>query len=519
MSLAASGPFLGTQLVTYADRLAGDLAGLQQLLGQHLDGAFSGIHILPFFTPIDGSDAGFDPSNHCEVDPRLGTWAEIAQIAITHQVMADVIVNHISADSEQFRDWLVKGTNSEFAPMFLTMDRVFPQGATEADLLRIYRPRPGLAFTRMRLDDDSTHLVWTTFTPEQIDIDVEHPIGWAYLLTIMDRLAEHGVQMIRLDAVGYAIKRAGTSSFMIPETYEFVDQLTAALHQRGMTVLVEVHGYHQMQIEIASRVDLVYDFALPPLVLDAIYCGDARPLRQWLEIRPQNAINVLDTHDGIGIIDVGPDPRAPERPGLLSPERLRQLVDHIHDHSGGTSHLSIGAHSLLDRYQVNCTYFDALGQNLQRYVTARIIQCVIPGIPQIYYVGLLGGTNDLGLLADTGVGRDINRHHYSPGEVATALGGPVATEMLALFRWRNGHPVFAGQFEVRVTDSDTARCEDEKEPILHLQWTAAKGPVTRLEATINFVEATWELVEHGPNGARRYTRCADLPVHGPHLLS
>lgn len=112
MSLPASDPFLGTQLVTYADRLAGDLTGLQRLLTQQLDGAFSGVHILPFFTPIDGSDAGFDPSDHCEVDPRLGTWAEIAQITASHQVMADVIVNHISSDSEQFQDWLTKGAKS-----------------------------------------------------------------------------------------------------------------------------------------------------------------------------------------------------------------------------------------------------------------------------------------------------------------------------------------------------------------------------------------------------------------------
>lgn len=513
MSLPASDPFLGTQLVTYADRLAGDLTGLQRLLTQQLDGAFSGVHILPFFTPIDGSDAGFDPSDHCEVDPRLGTWAEIAQITASHQVMADVIVNHISSDSEQFQDWLTKGAKSEYAPMFLTMDRVFPGGATEADLLQIYRPRPGLAFTRMRLNDDSTHLVWTTFTPQQIDIDVEHQVGWDYLTSIMDRLAAHGVTMIRLDAVGYAIKRAGTSSFMIPETYEFVDRLTDALRQRGMTVLVEVHGYHQMQIDIARRVDLVYDFALPPLVLDALYCGDARPLKHWLEIRPHNAINVLDTHDGIGIIDVGPDPRAPERSGLLTPERLRHLVDQIHEHSGGTSHLSIGAASLLDLYQVNCTYFDALGQDLERYLTARIIQCLVPGIPQIYYVGLLGGTNDLDLLGQTGVGRDVNRHHYSPGELAEALDGPVATELLALFRWRNGHRVFGGEFEVLRPLGTQPGLHGPADPVLHVQWTSPEGPITRLEAIINVAQARWELIEHGPNGARTYTRCSDLPAY------
>ncbi len=505
--------FTGTQLITYVDRLAGDLTGLQALLTTELHGAFSGVHLLPFFTPIDGSDAGFDPVDHCTVDTRLGTWDDVAQIAQHHHVMADVIVNHISADSEQYRDWLARGADSPWAPMFLTMDRVFPHGATQADLLKIYRPRPGLPFTRTRLANDETHLVWTTFTPQQIDIDVEHRMGWAYLESVMDRLGHYGIKMIRLDAVGYAIKRAGTSSFMLPDTYAFVDSLTEALHQRDMTVLVEVHGYHQMQIDIAQRVDLVYDFALPPLVLDAIYCADARPLAHWLKIRPHNAINVLDTHDGIGVIDVGPDPRAPERPGLLPPERLSHLVEQIHLHSGGTSHLSIGAASPLDLYQVNCTYFDALGQDLNRYMLARLLQCLVPGIPQIYYVGLLGGVNDLDLLTATGVGRDINRHYYSSEELAGALSGPVATEMLALLRWRNGHPAFAGQFRVLRPSGFDPNLSGGPEPILHLEWSWSEGPVNRLEAIINLVACQWELIEHGPAGSHSFTRCTDLSAH------
>jgi sucrose phosphorylase len=504
--------FLGPQLITYGDRLAGDLRGLQAMLTDRLNGAFSGVHLLPFFPPIDGADAGFDPVDHCAVDPRLGSWAEVADLTRSHVVMADIIVNHISADSEQYQDWLLHGAKSRWAPMFLTLDKVFVSGATESDLLEIYRPRPGLPFTRTRLANDETHLVWTTFTPQQIDIDVEHEVGWSYLESVMDRLAENQVKMIRLDAVGYAIKRAGTSCFMIPETYEFVDRLTAALHDRQMTVLVEIHGYHRMQIDIAQRVDLVYDFALPPLVLDALYCGDARPLAHWLSIRPHNAINVLDTHDGIGVIDVGPDPRAPERPGLLPPERLRHLVDQIHLHSGGSSHLSINAASPLDLYQVNCTYFDALGQDLDRYMTARLLQCLVPGIPQIYYVGLLGGTNDLDLLAATGVGRDVNRHYYTPGELEAALAGPVATEMLALLRWRNNNPVFAGDFRVLQPSMSDPELLGDPEPILHLEWTASDGPVTRLEAIIDLVAGEWKLIEHGRSGPRSFTRCVDLPA-------
>jgi sucrose phosphorylase len=124
--------------------------------------------------------------------------------------MADVIVNHISSRSPQFSDFSERGTRSRFAGLFLTLDGVFKQGASERDLLAIYRPRPGLPFTTLALKDGTRRIVWTTFTPEQIDIDVTHPRGSEYLEEILRTFGAHGIKMIRLDAIGYAIKKAGT---------------------------------------------------------------------------------------------------------------------------------------------------------------------------------------------------------------------------------------------------------------------------------------------------------------------
>ena len=141
------------ELITYADRFGGDLRGLRKVLEGPLAGLFGGVHVLPFFRPFDGADAGFDPEDHTEVDPRLGTWDDVAAIAETHAVMTDVIVNHVSSASPQFTDWLAKGAASEFDGMFLTLAGAFPDGATEQDLLRIYRPRPGLPFTPFSTGD------------------------------------------------------------------------------------------------------------------------------------------------------------------------------------------------------------------------------------------------------------------------------------------------------------------------------------------------------------------------------
>lgn len=478
----------GPQLITYADRLAGDVAGLTALLDGALAGAFTGVHVLPFYTPFDGVDAGFDPQDHTQVDPRLGTWDDVRGLAAGRTVMADVIVNHVSADSAEFADVRARGDDSPWAPMFLTLGSVFPDGATEDDLARIYRPRPGLPFTAMTLGG-RRRLVWTTFTADQVDIDLRTPQAWEYLDAVVDALTSGGVGMLRLDAVGYTGKEAGTDCFMTPATDGYTARVVARAHARGAQVLVEVHGHHTQQIEIARSVDLVYDFALPPLVLHALTAADLAPFEHWLAIRPSNAVTVLDTHDGIGIVDVGPSDLRPGEPGLLRPEQIDALVEAIHDGSGGTSRLATGAAaSNLDLYQVNCTFYDALGRDDSRYLLARLIQVFVPGIPQVYYVGLLAGSNDMALLEATGVGRDVNRHRYTPAEIDAALERPVVQAQLAALRLRAEHPAFGGEFSSTV---DGTHAE--------LVWTSGEE---RVALVLDVEDASYEVTASGTDGTQ-----------------
>lgn len=434
------------QLITYVDRLAGDLSGLHKLLDSDLADVFAGVHLLPFYDPMDGADAGFDPRNHGVVDPRLGTWSDVSEIAKGHTVMADLIVNHVSAESEQFQDWQRHGDSSPYAGMFLTIDDVFPDGATDELLDQIYRPRPSRPFTNYEIDG-VTRQLWTTFTGAQVDLNMHSDAAWSYLMSVLDQFAASGVEMVRLDAAGYAIKKPGTSCFMIPETFDFIQRVSAEANRRGMQVLVEIHSHHQFQIQLAQQVDLVYDFALPPLVLHALHTGDAVPLRTWLEIAPRNCVTVLDTHDGIGIVDAAAEK---DKPGLLADDAIDALVEAIHDASGGRSRKATGAAaSNLDLYQVNCSFYEALGSDDGAYFFARLVQLLCPGIPQIYYGGLLAAPNDMQLLARTSVGRDINRPYYQPTDLHAAIDRPIVRELLALVRWRNAHSdVFDGQFEL-----------------------------------------------------------------------
>jgi sucrose phosphorylase len=445
------------QLITYVDRFGGgNLSALTELLKGKLKGLFGGVHLLPFYYPIDGADAGFDPIDHMQVDPRLGNWSDIAALTQEAEVMADVIVNHMSADSPQFKDFSERGSSSPYHRLFLTLDRVFPNGTNEADLLSVYRPRPGLPLTYAVLANGEKRILWTTFTSKQVDIDVTDATGKAYLTGILNTLAQSGIKMVRLDAVGYAIKKPGTSCFMIPETFDFIDSFAAQAKSMGIEVLVEIHSYYQKQIDIAARVDWVYDFALPPLALHAFMTGRADALKHWIAIRPSNALTVLDTHDGIGIIDIGAD--ASDKlasPGLVPPDELDKLVDWIHSNSKGESRQATGAAaSNLDLYQVNCTFYDALGRDDQAYLAARALQFFLPGIPQVYYVGLLAGHNDMDLLARTGVGRDINRHYYDNDSITQALKHPVVHELCELMRLRNTHAAFQGQFSCLPCGND-----------------------------------------------------------------
>ena len=443
------------QLITYADRLpGGTLRDLQGLLDGPFAGAFGGVHVLPFFHPIDGADAGFDPIDHTQVDARLGTWKDVAALASRTEVMADVIVNHVSRRSPRFLDYDARGDASPYAGLFLTYDRVFPDGAREPELAALQTPRPILPFTRHTTARGEQTLLWTTFTGDQIDIDVQHPEGRRYLAEVLSRLHAAGIQAIRLDAVGYAIKKAGTSCFMIAETFALIADLTAQAHALGMDVLVEVHGHHHDQVEVARQVDWVYDFALPPLLLHTLYVRDVSRLMRWLEIRPANAVTVLDTHDGIGVQDVDGDPRR-NAPGLLERRHIDSLVETIHERSRGESRLaSGGAASNVDSSQINCTLYDALGRRDEEYLVARAVQCFVPGIPQIYYVGLLAGGNDMELLRRTGVGREINRHYYTSRELADALARPVVQAQLALLRLRSTHAAFQGTFDAVAPATD-----------------------------------------------------------------
>lgn len=483
----------GTSILVYAERVGGNLGEIEKLLAGPL-ADFDGIHVLPFFHPYDGDDAGFDPIDHTIVDPRLGHWSDFKRISNTHEVTADLIVNHASSLSPEFLDWQARGAESEFDGMFLTFDVVFPDGGNEHDITEFYRPRPGLPFTAYEVNG-VRRLVWTTFMPTQVDIDINHPAGQAYLVRVIEALASGGVTVIRLDAIGYAVKTPGNDSFMTDATLTFVEELTELIHSYGMRVLVEVHAHYTQQLAIAPLVDLIYDFQTAPLLLHSFFTGTVDKLGDWFAIRPNNCLNVLDTHDGFGVIDAGP---ISGRPGLITQDDMAHIFERAAENTGGHSSIaSVVPQWFTLPHQINATLPNILANDVA-YVASRAVQFFLPGEPQVYYVGLLNGMDDVELFQASGQGRDVNRHHYTPAEITEALAQPVTQAIIALARLRK-NPAFDGEFTWAQTSDDSIR----------LTWSGADNTIS-LEVTTAIGAPAFQITAVSAAGTVVYASVEEL---------
>ena len=444
------------QLMTYPDSLGGDLPALAGLLGGPLKGLFGGVHILPPF-PSSG-DRGFAPLTYGQIDARFGTWSDVERIAQSHDVLLDVMINHLSRRSVEFEAFLQNGRRASSADLFITLDKVWPDGNPPADdIARIFLRKPDAPFSMVTIEaTGESERIWTSFGShdwsEQIDLDVTSQATRSMITDWLRSFAAHGVTIVRLDAVGYVIKKAGTSCFMVePEIYAFLDWIIGVAAGFGLVILPEVHDHYATHERLAAHGYWTYDFVLPGLLLHAFETGSAARLCDHLARSPERQFTMLDCHDGI--------PVRPDLDGILEPAEMLELAELVQRRGGNVNRILSDAHAdnSVDVHQLNCTYYSALDADDDRYVAARAIQLFARGVPQIYYVGLLAGLNDHGAVEETGEGRAINRRDYSTSEVESEVGRPVVGRVMDLIRLRNRHPAFAGTLEVSSPSPSSIR--------------------------------------------------------------
>jgi sucrose phosphorylase len=441
------------QLITYPDSLGGDLDSLNHLLTKHLDNVFKGgVHILPPFP--SSADRGFAPLTYYEIEPAFGTWDDIRKISEHTDVAVDLMINHISRQSDYFQDFLKYGRNSHYADMFITLEKVWPAGdPSSKDVAKIFLRKPRNPFSKITVKETGLQeRVWTSFGTkdwsEQIDLDICSATTQTFIRNVLALMSTNGVKIVRLDAIGYVIKKAGTSCFFVePEIYDFLAWIKSQADTVGIDLLPELHAHYLTQFKLSEHGYWVYDFVLPSLILHTLFSHSKNKLCNYLKICPRQQFTMLDCHDGI--------PVQPDVDDILEIDEAKQIVQVCRERGANLNRILSPEHKRhadFDAHQINCTYYSALAEDDDAYLAARAIQFFSPGVPQVYYVGLVAGKNDQSAVQRTGEGRDINRHNYSVDEVEQELQRPVVQRLIKLIQFRNEYDAFNGEFQ--ILDSD-----------------------------------------------------------------
>lgn len=408
-------------LITYGNTIqhSGEppLQTLHHFLNEHIKGTINSVHILPFFPFC--SDDGFAIEDYYQVNPSLGDWSDIEAITKDYRVMADLVINHASSSSAWFKNF-IKGAG-EGHDYFYTTDK-------NAAISKVVRPRtsPLLRETQTK---HGTQYVWCTFSHTQVDFDFRNPAVLKEFIKIIRFYLDKGIRIFRLDAVAFLWKKLGTSCLNLPETHEVVRLIRNLIeHAYPDTVLItETNIPNRENLSYfgnANEAHCIYNFSLPPLLVNTLVTGNSFYLRQWLMSMPpaQNGttyFNFIASHDGIGL-------RPAE--GLLSESEIASLINTMQQFGGRISWRA-GDNDLKKPYEINISLFDALqgtteGKdewNVERFLCAHSIMLGLEGIPGIYIHSLLATGNDNEKFERTGQNRSINRHEWQLDTIEAEL--------------------------------------------------------------------------------------------------
>ncbi len=485
-------------LITYADSLRSPDEPPLQTLGRFVDSTLDDVvtvvHVLPFF-PSSG-DGGFSVVDFESVEPSHGTWSDITALAAGgNRVMADLVLNHISASSLWFQQFIADEPPGR--DYFVTAD-------PSTDLSQVVRPRTHPLLRPTETAAGPRH-VWATFSHDQIDVDFANPDVLVEFVRFVALFLAKGVSVIRLDAIGYLWKRLGTTCIHLEETHRVVKVLRMLLEEAAPEALLitETNVPHAENVSYfgsagvgETEAHLVYNFTLPPLVLHGLLNATSEPLVSWATdlapLRPGTSFfNFLASHDGIGV-------RPAE--GLLTDEQVDDLANAVQRHGGRVSYYSSASGER--PYELNTSLFDALattadGENgatqIDRFCAAHAIMLAFVGMPALYVHSFLATPNDMAGVAATDHNRDINRSKLDRAAVEAALADhgsasqEVLTRLTHLTRLRRAHPAFhpeAGQQVLPVGDH-----------VLGLRRTAADGSV--VDAYVNLTPAVAQVAVVG----------------------
>ena len=488
-------------VICYGDSILDEgtppLAVLDTFLQSYLGDAISGVHVLPFFPW--SSDDGFSVIHYREVNSELGEWAHIQTLASHYDLMADLVLNHVSRESLWFVDYLTGSLPGR--DYFIEVD-------PDTDVSQVTRPRSSPLLVPISTRRGTRH-VWATFSEDQIDLNFENPDVLLEFVGILLFYLQQGVRIIRLDAVAFLWKRLGTSCIHLPETHTVVRLLRAIVDEiaPGTLLITETNVPHAENISYfglerlakgaPDEAHMVYQFALPPLLLHTLTRGEATTLQTWLNslpVLPEQCtyLNFTASHDGIGV-----------RPleGLLPDHERDALLELMHRFGGFVSMRSNPDGSDTP-YEINITWFEAMcgtrrgpdPWQIARFLCSQAIMLSLQGIPALYIHTLTGTLNDVEGVERSGRLRSINRRRWQLDELALLLESPstpthdVFHALHRLLEQRRQEPCFHPNAPQRVIDTPPELLAIERGPLRNGR---------RLLALYNVTDSKFDLAHAG----------------------
>jgi sucrose phosphorylase len=423
-----------TVMITYGDSLMSEgekpLVTLKKFLDEQCEGLINAVHILPFF-PYS-SDDGFAVMDFSSVNEALGDWSDIQNIAHDYRLMSDLVINHCSSRSIWFQNFIKsEGPGHNY---FYTED-------PDADLSAVVRPRTS-PLLRKTETPYGTQYVWCTFSHDQVDFDFRNPEVVLQFIKIIRQYLDMGVRIFRLDAIAFLWKRAGSSSINLEETHNIVRLFRLLIEhaQADAIIITETNIPNRENLSYfgnANEAHCVYNFSLPPLLVNTLISGNCHHLKLWMMSMPPAQLgttyfNFIASHDGIGLRPVE---------GLLDEDEINSLVDTMQNFGGRISWRALdkkgedeNEEATRKPYEINISLYDALqgttqGKDiygLERFICAHSIMFGLEGIPGIYIHSLLATHNDYKRMEYTGQNRSINRHHWNYSDLKRILSDEVA---------------------------------------------------------------------------------------------
>lgn len=483
----------GVVFNVYPDSLGNKLSYLVSMLSrEEFENAFSLIYILPTFFHSD-LDRGFSIIDY-DLNEELIKIQDLDQLKRDGiELKLDIVLNHLSVASPQFRDLLEKGEQSEFKDFFINWN-TFWKGHGEMGedgiviprreyLDKLFMRKPGLPILQVSFPDGSMQPYWNTFyqgyrTSEstakkgnrvllgQMDVNAGSEAVWEFYDETLNKLKSYGCSIVRLDAFAYLHKEVGAINFFnTPGTWDYLERLQKMADPKGLLLLPEIHAEYGSGLhhELSKKGYLIYDFFLPGLVLHAIESKNHSALVKWGREIIQNkyrTVNMLGCHDGIPVLDLkGKEVDGKYNKGLLEDEQIDQLIELVLKRGGKIKNLYDPSGKKISYYQVNATFFSALGEDPRKLIMARALQLFMPGTPQIWYLDLFAGKNDYAAIEKHGPGghKEINRTNLSPEKVESGLHLDVVQKQLEMIKLRNTSKAFGGKVLFEESSNDEIR--------------------------------------------------------------